>query len=194
MQRIIGARGLAAVGLSIGAVAVLAAPSASLAGSRTNARIAHPAAAERTAAAAAAAAFRARPAASPGAVTKTFSFIAKPNSKTSTLLNIDNFLMNARCDSHGLPIVFAFSTANAGDLFGNFLDGAGRPHLIHNTSFSKGSKGQLVSSTTSDFDASGVLDFENSNGKIVTVSYAFDNSTTLNKQNVCTVFGSYVAS
>jgi hypothetical protein len=194
MKRIIGARGLTAVGLSIGAVAVLATPSASLAGSPTNARIAQPAAAERTAAAAATAAFRARPAATPGAVTRTFSFIAKPNSKTSTLLNIDNFLMNARCDSHGLPVVFAFSSASAGDLFGNFVDGAGRTHLIHNTSFSKGNKGVLVSSTSSDFDASGILEFENSNGKVVTVSYGFDNSTTLNKQNVCTVFGSYVAS
>ncbi len=191
MQRI-SVRGVTAVGLSIGAVALLAVPGASSADSRTNARIAHPAAAESTAAAAAAA-FRARPAASPGAVTKTFSFIAGPNSKTSTLLNIDNFLMNARCDSHGLPVIFAFSSASAGDLFGNFVDGAGRTHLIHNTVFSKGNKGVLVSSTSSDFDASGVLDFENVNTKVVTVSYGFDNSTTLNKRNVCTVFGSYTA-
>jgi hypothetical protein len=193
MQRIIGVRGVAAVGVSIAAAAALAVPSASLAGSRTNARVAHPAAAERTAAASAAAAFRAHPAAS-GPVTRTFSFIAKPGSKTSTLLNIDNFLMNARCDSHGLPVVFAFSSASAGDLFGNFVDGAGRTHLIHNTVFSKGSKGVLVSSTSFDFDSSGILEFENINGKVVTVNYAFDNSTTLNKRNVCTVFGSYVAS
>lgn len=191
MQRIIGVRGVAAVGVSIAAAAALAVPSASLAGSRTNARIAHPAAAQRTAAAAAAAAFRARPAASPSAVTKAFSFIAKPNSKTSTLFNVNGFLMNARCDSHGLPIVFAFGS---GDLFGHFFDGAGRSHLVHNTVFSTGKKGVLVSSTSSDFDGSGVLLFETSNGKVVTVNYAFDNSTTLNKQNLCTVFGSYVAS
>jgi hypothetical protein len=172
MQRIKGVRGLTAIGLSIGAIAVLAVPGAS----------------------SAAAAFRARPAASPTAVTKTFSFIGKPGSKTSTLMNIDNFAMNARCDTHGLPIVYAFSSANAGDLFGNFVDGAGRTHLIHNTSFAKGNKGVLVSSPSSDQDSSGILLFENSNGKVVTVNYAFDNSTTLNKQNLCTVYGSYVAS
>ena len=94
----------------------------------------------------------------------------------------------------GNPVVFAFSSASAGDLFGNFVDGAGRTHLIHNTVFSKGNKGVLVSSTSADQDASGVLMFENSNGKVVTVNYAFDDATTLNKQNVCTVFGSYVAS
>jgi hypothetical protein len=31
-------------------------------------------------------------------------------------------------------------------------------------------------------------------GRLVTVQYAFDNATTLGKQNVCTVFGSVVAS
>src|SRR5437588_11449096 len=98
MQRIIGARGVVALGLSIGAVAALAAPGAGVADSRTKARIAHPAAAESTAAAAAAAAFRAHPAAA-GPVTRTFSFVAGLNSKTRTLLNVDNFLMNARCDS-----------------------------------------------------------------------------------------------
>ena len=51
-----------------------------------------------------------------------------------------------------------------------------------------------MSTTSNDFDATGVLTFETSAGRVVTVSYAFDNSTTLNKQNVCTVFGSYVAS
>ncbi len=193
MQRKIRARGAAAIGLSVAAVAVLAIPSASTADSRGKAYRVNQAAAQTTAAAAAATAFRAHPAAS-GPVTRTFSFIAKPNSKTSTLLNIDNFLMNARCDPHGLPVIFAFSSASAGDLFGNFVDGAGRTHLIHNTVFSKGNKGVLVSSTSSDFDSSGILMFENSNGKVVTVNYAFDNSTTLNKQNLCTVFGSYVAS
>jgi hypothetical protein len=41
---------------------------------------------------------------------------------------------------------------------------------------------------------SGCLGLEVSDGKVVTVSYAFDNSTTLAKQNVCTVYGSFVAS
>jgi hypothetical protein len=132
--------------------------------------------------------------ASPGAVTRTFSFVAKPNSRTSTMVNIDSLLINARCDSHGLPVVFAFSSASAGDLLGHVFDGQGRIHIIHNTSFSKGSKGVLVSSTSADFDSTGLLTFETSTGKVVTVSYGFDNSTTLNKQNVCTVFGSYVAS
>jgi hypothetical protein len=133
-------------------------------------------------------------AASSGAVTRTFSFIARPNSKTSTLLNIDGLLLNARCDNRGLPVVFAFSSASGGDLLGHVFDGQGRVHIIHNTSFSKGDKGVLVSSPSSDFDSSGMLGFEGSNGKVVTVNYALDNSTTLNKQNVCTVYGSYVAS
>jgi hypothetical protein len=133
-------------------------------------------------------------AATPGAVTRTFSFIAKPNSKTSTVLNIDGLLVNARCDNQGSPVMFAFSSASAGDLLGHVFDGQGRVHIIHNTSFSKSSKGVQVSPSSSDFDASGLLAFEASNGKVVTVNYAVDNATTLNKQNVCTVYGSYVAS
>ena len=99
-------------------------------------------------------------AASPGAVARTFSYIARANSRTATVVNIDSLLINARCDSHGFP---------------------------------KGSRGVLVSTTSSDFDATGMLTFETSTGKVVTVNYAFDNSTTLNRQHVCTVFGSYVA-
>jgi hypothetical protein len=33
-----------------------------------------------------------------------------------------------------------------------------------------------------------------SNSKTVTIDYAFDHSTTLAKRNVCTVYGSLVAS
>ena len=132
--------------------------------------------------------------AAPNAVTRTFSFIAGPNSRTSTVVNIDQLLINARCDSHGFPVIFAFSSASAGDVFAHIFDGQGRVHIVHNTSFSKGSRGVLVSTTSSDFDSTGMLTFESSIGKVVTVNYAFDNSTTLNKRNVCTVFGSYVAS
>ena len=39
-----------------------------------------------------------------------------------------------------------------------------------------------------------MITFEQQQGKVVTINYAFDNATTLNKRNVCTVFGSYVAS
>ena len=84
MQRIIGVRGLTVVGLSVAAAAVLAVPGASLADSQRNARVAHPAAAHRIAAAAAAAAFRARPAASPNAVTK-----ASPVHRQAEQQNID---------------------------------------------------------------------------------------------------------
>jgi hypothetical protein len=130
----------------------------------------------------------------PNAVTKTFSFIAGPNSRTSTLFNIDNLLLNARCNAQGFPVVFAFSSASAGDIFAHIFDGAGRLHIIHNTSFSKGSRGVLVSTTSNDQDSTGMITFEQQQGKVVTVNYAFDNATTLNKRNVCTVFGSYVAS
>ena len=64
---------------------------------------------------------------------------------------------------------------------------------IHNTSFTKGVSVQL-STSSGDFDASGDVLFETSADKVVTVQYAFDNATTLGKQNVCTVFGSVVAS
>ncbi len=130
----------------------------------------------------------------PNAVTKTFSFIAGPNSRTATLFNIDNLLLNARCNAQGFPVVFAFSSASAGDIFAHIFDGAGRLHIIHNTSFSKGSRGVLVSTSSNDQDATGMITFEQQQGKVVTINYAFDNATTLNKRNVCTVFGSYVAS
>jgi hypothetical protein len=51
-----------------------------------------------------------------------------------------------------------------------------------------------LSTNSGDFDATGTVLFETSNGKVVTVNYAFDNSTTLSKQNVCTVYGSVIAS
>jgi hypothetical protein len=136
---------------------------------------------------------RATTAAAAGPTTKTFSFIGKPGSKTSTLVNVDQFLINARCGTGGQPVIFAFSSASQGDIFGHILDGQGRWHLLHNTSFSKGTKGVSVSTSSGDFDASGNLMFESGAGKVVTVNYAFDNATTLNKQNVCTVFGSVTA-
>jgi hypothetical protein len=141
---------------------------------------------------------------SSGAVTrgpsiKTFSVIAKnaPNQKAKVALNVDGLLINARCgtgSNAGNPVVFAFSNVPAADLLGHMFDGAGRTHIIHNTQFNKGTKGVRISSTSSDFDGSGMVAFETSKGKVVTVNYAFDNATTLNKQNVCTFYGSYVAS
>jgi hypothetical protein len=166
MKRIVGMRGSVALVFSVGALVALAAPASSMAST-------------------------------PNAVTKTFSFIAGKNSHTSTLLNIDGLLINARCNANGFPVVFAFSSASAGDIFAHIFDGAGRLHILHNTSFSKGSRGVLVSTTTNDQDSTGMITFEGLNGstaKVVTVNYAFDNSTTLNRRNVCTVFGSYVAS
>jgi hypothetical protein len=128
-----------------------------------------------------------------GPVTKTFSFIARPNSRTVTIVNIDGLLINARCNARGEPVIFAFSSATSADLFGHVFDGLGRLHVVHNSSFTRTSKGVLLSPTTSDFDASGTLLYEASNGKVVTVAYAFDNSTTLANQNLCTVYGSFVA-
>jgi hypothetical protein len=51
-----------------------------------------------------------------------------------------------------------------------------------------------LSPLSGDFDATGSVLFETSTGKVVTVNIAFDNSTTLVKQNVSTVFGSVIAS
>lgn len=129
----------------------------------------------------------------PGSLAKTFSFIGRPGSKTAVVVNVDGLLINARCNTQGEPVIFAFSSATA-DLFARIYDGLGRLHLIKNTSFTKSNKGVFLSTTSGDFDATGVVLFETSTGKVVTVSYAFDNATTLAKQNFCTVFGSYVAS
>jgi len=43
-------------------------------------------------------------------------------------------------------------------------------------------------------DASGNVLYETAAGNVVTVNYAFDNATTLNKRNLCTVYGSFIAS
>jgi hypothetical protein len=127
------------------------------------------------------------------AVTKTFSFIGKPGSKTTTLVNIDSLLINARCSTTGSPIVFAFSSATSADLFGRVFDGLGRIHIIRQSSFTNKLKGVSITPSSGDFDSTGTILFETSSGKVVTVSIAFDNSTTLAKQNVCTVYGSYIA-
>ena len=129
-----------------------------------------------------------------GAVTRTFSFIGRAGSKTSTVVNINSLLINARCDSRGNPVIFAFSSASNGDLFGRLFDGLGRVYIIKNSSFTKKSRGMLLSPSRADFDSTGSVLFETSTGNVVTVSYAFDDSTTLAKLHVCTVYGSIVAS
>ena len=131
-----------------------------------------------------------------GAVTtKTFSFIGPPNgSKGITIVNVDGFLMNARCNASGAPVIFGFSSASQGDLEAHMVDGLGNLHTVHNTSFSKGTKGVQLSTNSNDFDSTGIALFETGGGKVVSVTYAYDNATTLNKRNVCTVYGSYVAS
>ena len=59
-------------------------------------------------------------------MTRTFSFIAKPNSGSGkAIVNIDGLLINARCNAAGEPVIYAFSSADA-DLFGRVFDGYGR--------------------------------------------------------------------
>lgn len=129
-----------------------------------------------------------------GPATKTFSFIAKPNSRTVTVVNVDSLLINARCDAKGSPVIFAFTSATSADIFGRMFDGFGRGHIIKNSAFTKTSKGVSLSPAVSgDYNSSGTVMFETSTGKVVTVNYAFDNATTLVKQNVCTVYGSVIA-
>jgi hypothetical protein len=128
------------------------------------------------------------------AIPRTFSFIGKPGGRTVGIVNINGFQMNARCDSRGNPVIFGFSLAAKADLLGRIFDGLGRLHSVHNTSFVKGTSGVFLSTTSGDFDASGSVLFEDSNGNVVSVNYAFDNATTLAKQNVCTVYGSLIAS
>jgi hypothetical protein len=126
-------------------------------------------------------------------VSRTFSFIGSPNGPTSTIFNIDGLLVNARCDSRGSPIIFAFSSAGRADLFGRFFDGLGRLHIVKNSSFTRSSRGVPLYSSSGDYDASGAVEFETSDGKVVSVNYAFDNATTLARTNVCTVYGSFIA-
>lgn len=162
MKRTIEKRGVAALIVSITALAVLpAAPSA--AATTTN------------------------------AVTRTFSFIGKRNSKTVTLVNINSLLINARCSANGSPVIFGFSSATNADLFGRIFDGRGRIHIIRASAFTNKTQGVALSPSSGDFDSTGTILFETSSGKVVTVSIAFDNSTTLNKLDVCTVYGSFVA-
>ncbi len=129
-----------------------------------------------------------------GAVTRTFSFVGKSNSPTSTLFSINSLLINARCNAQGNPVIFAFSSATNADLFGRIFDGLGRIHIVRNSAFTKHSKGMSLSTSSGDFDATGTVLFGTSAGKVVTVNYAFDNATTMNKLRVCTVYGSFVAS
>jgi hypothetical protein len=127
-------------------------------------------------------------------VVRTFSFIAKPNSGTGkVVINIDGLVVNARCNASGEPVIYAFSNADA-DLFGRVFDGYGRLTSIKQSSFVKGNPGVLLSVHNGDFDASGNVLYETSAGKVVTVNYSFDNSTTLAKRNLCTVYGSFIAS
>jgi hypothetical protein len=128
------------------------------------------------------------------ALTRTFNFIGKANSRTVTLLSIDGMTVNARCNASGNPVVFAFSSASNADLFGRVFDGLGRYHIIKNSSFIKSNKGGVrLSPTSGDFDSTGTVLYENARGQTVTVNYAADDSTTLNHLNVCTVYGSVIA-
>lgn len=130
---------------------------------------------------------------SAGPVTRTFSFIGPPGSKTANIVSIDGLTINARCGTAGQPVIFAFSSVAKTDILGRIFDGLGRLHVIHNTSFGP-NVSVALSTTSGDFDTSGSVLFETPTGKVVTVSYEFDNATTLGKQNVCTIFGSTIAS
>ncbi len=176
MKRLMGTRGVAALIVSVIALVVAAAGTSSA----TTDHNATKASVHRAT----------KPSAAP--VTRTFSFIGPRGSKTTNVVNIDGLTINARCGTGGQPVIFAFSNVPKADIFGHVIDGLGRLHTIHNTSFTKKVSVQL-STSSGDFDASGSVLFESSTGKVVTVQYAFDNATTLGKQNVCTVFGSTVA-
>lgn len=109
------------------------------------------------------------------------------------IVNIDGLTLNARCDPSGEPVIYAFSNTDA-DLFGRVFDGYGRLSSIKQSSFVKTNKGVLLSVNRGDFDASGNVLYETAAGSVVTVNYALDNATTLDKRNLCTVYGSFIAS
>lgn len=123
------------------------------------------------------------PSAQTGSVTKTFSFIAGPNSGGGkVIVNIDGLTINARCNARGEPVIYAFSNTDA-DLFGRVFDGYGRLSSIKQSSSVKGNPGVLLWVNAGDFDASGNVLYETYRGAVVTVNYAFDNATTLAKRN-----------
>jgi hypothetical protein len=177
MKRLMKHRGLAALSVSIVAIAAAAA-TASARGDHATAKVRVHAAIVKGSA---------------GPVTRTFSFIGPPGSQTATVVSIDGLTINARCSTAGQPVIFAFSGVAKSDILGRIFDGLGRLHSIHNTSFGPGVSVAL-STSSGDFDASGSVVFETPAAKVVTVSYGFDNATTLGKQKVCTVFGSAIAS
>jgi|SRR3981081_324944 hypothetical protein len=130
---------------------------------------------------------------SSGPVTKTFNFINTTNNKTTTLFTADGLSVNARCDPLNAPVIFAFTSAFNANLLGHVIDGSGRLHLIANDAFNRFGKGvSLAPNIAGDRDASGTLVYETFAGKVVSVTYAFDNSPTLGGKKVCTVYGSYV--
>lgn len=178
MKRLMRHRGIAALFVSSVAMAAVGAGPASARSDRTTVKARVHAASVKGSA---------------GPVTRTFSFVGPSGSKTATIVSIDGLTINARCGTAGQPVIFAFSNVAKSDILGRIFDGAGRLHSVHNTSFGPGVSVSL-STSSDDFDASGSVLFETPAGKVVTVSYAFDNATTLGKQNVCTVFGSAVAS
>jgi hypothetical protein len=128
----------------------------------------------------------------------TFSFTAGPNSRTSNLFSTDGLTVNVRCGPKGGPVIFAFTSSRHADLLGHMLDGSGRTHIIKNDSFTSSSKGvSLAPNTSGDRDAAGTVVYEQASGgsaSVVSVNYAFDNSRTLANLNVCTVYGTAVAS
>lgn len=130
----------------------------------------------------------------PGPTTKTFDFINTTNNKTTILFSANGLTVNARCDANNAPVIFAFTSAFNADLLGHVIDGSGHLHVIANDTFNKFGKGvSLAPAITGDRDASGSFSYETFAGKVVTVTYAFDNSTTLGGKKVCTVYGSYVS-
>ena len=130
---------------------------------------------------------------SSGPQTKTFNFINTTNNQTTTLFNADGLTVNARCDTNNAPVIFAFTSAFNANLLGHVIDGSGHLHVIAVDNFNKFGKGvSLAPNIVGDRDASGTLVYETFAGKVVSVTYAFDNSPTLGNKKVCTVYGSYV--
>lgn len=177
MRRLSWKRGIVLLTASVVAVAAAAGTASASSDHATVKTTVHPAIVKSTAA----------------PVTRTFSFIGPRGSKTTTIVSIDGLTINARCGTAGQPVIFAFSGVAKSDILGRIFDGLGRLHVIHNTSFDPKVSVSL-STTSGDFDASGSVLYETPTGKVVTVNYGFDNATTLGKQDVCTVFGSAIAS
>ncbi len=123
----------------------------------------------------------------------SLSFTARPHSSTVKLLNVDGLTIKTSCSSAGEAVIRATTSSTNADLIGHVIDSKGVGHAIADDAFHRGVTDDLTATVGGDQDASGNAVYETAAGKVVSLTYAFDNSSTLNGKNVCTVYGTAIS-